>query len=125
MSHTYTSLLLPAIDLAVCLGWPNEERQTRQFVKVDIKIFFPLPPAACYEEKLNLTICYHTLINNLQNFLADKSFRLIEFFTFAIYKFLKKSYPDLQINVRVKKFPPVPALSSGVCFFYGDETESW
>jgi FolB domain-containing protein len=120
-----TALLLPAIQLHLALGWTKAERLKLQPVNIAIKLTFATPPLACYDEKLELTTCYDTLIQNLKSYLSKRECKLIEFLSQDIYTFLKAALPTISINVRVQKFPPIKELTQGVYFFYGDDATTW
>jgi len=109
-----TTLSLHRLELPVLLGWPEEERSEKQIVFVDIHFAFTQPPLAFKTDELNDTICYQTLIHEIQTFVHNKSFRLVEFFCNELHQFIKSKHPAANLSIIVKKYPPIAELTEGV-----------
>jgi len=117
-----STLCIRSLELQVNLGWRNKERQQEQAVFLDMRIEFQLPPKACVSDKLNDTICYAELIQDIRNKIAVKNYRLIEHLSAEIYRITKAQLPnESTLKVRITKFPKIDGLQEGVCFDYGDE----
>ncbi len=113
-------LILHALELNVFLGWPKEESAQRQRVSVDIDITFSEPPAACFSDDLRDTFSYDTLIADLVAQTATKTYRLLEHLSYALHQLIQSQLPaTAAVNVRVKKFPAIPALTGGASFSFG------
>lgn len=122
----YSTLLIRNLELNVNLGWRMKERKDGQAILLDILIQFPTPPAACTSDKLEDTICYAKLIDDIRNKIEIKNFRLIENLSKEIYTLVKTHLSKkCLLNVRITKFPKIKGLTEGVCFNYGDENKSW
>lgn len=124
MATLTSQLCLKRIELSVFLGWPSTERQQKQSVFANIDIFFSQAPVACQTDELTDTICYAALIQELQNYLQEKSFHLLEHLTYEIYLFIKKYSPAINCCVHITKYPNISSLLGGVCFSYGDQLAS-
>lgn len=117
-----SGLFLHDLIMEVSLGWPEEERQQKQLIRVDLKIQFNTPPKACQSDHLDDTTCYESLVNELKHHLENKSFRLLEHLGHEIYQLCKHSLAtDSRIWIQVRKNPPIPNLMGGVSFCYGDD----
>lgn len=122
MTTIKTSITLQRFELSIHLGWPDAERLTKQWVWLDIALFFPKPPDACLTDNLDDTFSYETLCHLIQEKISEKPYRLIEHLGFEIYTLVKKTLPkDLRIEICVTKKPPIQHLTGGVSFRYGDE----
>jgi 7,8-dihydroneopterin aldolase/epimerase/oxygenase len=124
-SSPFSRLSLHRIELSVHLGWPEEERATKQLVLLDLDIDFAKSPKACETDELNDTLCYADLITHLHYKLATTSFRLIEHLSYEIYQLIKPHLPkNARLRLHLTKYPPIPSLKGGVCFSYGEELTS-
>ncbi|HVE44009.1 MAG TPA: dihydroneopterin aldolase [Gammaproteobacteria bacterium] len=116
-----TNLSIRQLELSVFLGWPEAERAQKQSVWIDIEWRPINVPGACVSDNLEETLCYFTLITQLKEKTEGTSFRLIEHLAQTIYKIVQTfSSLPAQIQVGVKKYPPIPGLTQGVYFTYGD-----
>jgi dihydroneopterin aldolase len=115
---------LPALLLNATLGWPEEERLQPQPIIINITIQFDTPPSACFNDTLENTVCYDTLVKIIKKIVAAKAFRLLEHISYEIYQAIKQtiSQPN-KIHVSVKKQPPIPELTGGAIFYFGDDED--
>lgn len=109
------------LEFPVRLGWGSDERAGFQMVSINIELVFPEPPAACQNDRLEDTICYHRLTEQLRDYLGGQSFRLIEYLTRELYCRLRELLPaGIGIQVQTTKKPAIKELTQGVSFTYGD-----
>jgi FolB domain-containing protein len=119
-------IILRGLECAVLLGWPATERSQTQTVVIDINIFYSQAIKGCVTDNLADTYCYDDLTQTLVKKIGQREFRLLEHFTYEVYQILKQIIKhDASISVRVKKNPPIPNLTGGIFFYYGDETNAW
>ncbi|OGT61503.1 MAG: hypothetical protein A3F14_03980 [Gammaproteobacteria bacterium RIFCSPHIGHO2_12_FULL_43_28] len=122
MTQPKSSLSILGLELYVHLGWPDQERKEKQLVKLDIHLTFVNPPKACQSDLLTDTICYAGLIDQLHDYLANKTFHLIEHLTNEIYQFLKSCLPaGTMLRVILTKHPAITGLTGGICFSLANE----
>lgn len=88
-----TQLTLTDIELPVFIGWSDNEQSQRQAILLDIKIKWEEAPLACQNDQLSDTVCYHTLIDAISEYVAQKKFRLIEHFAMTFITLLKNHCP--------------------------------
>ena len=117
-----SGLDLKDIRLMMRVGHLEEERQTKQAMRLDITIRFDVPPHACKTDELQETICYDTLLSQVTSYCENNVFNLLEFLAQSLYVFIKSCCGDKdRILVRVTKLhPPIAVLHGGACCFYGD-----
>lgn len=121
MTTPSCSLSIRGLELFVHLGWPDNERQEKQRVLIDIDVLLSKAPAACQTDKLEDTYCYSILTSDIREKFAMLSFHLIEHLTYKIHEFVKTQFPaQAKIIIRVTKHPHIEGLTGGVCFSYGD-----
>lgn len=121
MTKSVCSLLVRDIELAVHLGWKDDEQSQKQTVLLDIDIQFPQPPKACVSDDLQDTVCYFSLIEEIRNKITIKTFRLIEHLSCEIYRLIKPQLPDKsKLIIRVTKRPKIEGFSGTSQFSYGD-----
>lgn len=114
-------LQLNQLTLPVWLGWPNDERQKKQLVSLNIKLQFPSSPIGCQTDNLADTTCYAELVQTIQNNIENKHFRLLEHFAAEIYRMIQQILPaGILISVEATKKPNITHLNGGVSFCYGD-----
>ncbi|NCX93347.1 MAG: dihydroneopterin aldolase [Gammaproteobacteria bacterium] len=105
-----SELTLNQFRLQVRLGWPEEERSHFQEVLLDLHLHFLNLPQACLTDELSDTVCYAMLAQDIQNFSAQKSFKLIEYFAHELYRFIKSKLGEVSIILTLTKTPPVAGL---------------
>ena len=116
-------LNLDQLELNLSLGWSEAERGQKQIILLDIMINFAEPPKACITDQLEDTYCYDTLIKQLVETIAPKSFKLIEHLAYEIYVFIKKFFSQaVSVNIIVTKKPilSTDVILKGARFSYGD-----
>jgi len=116
-------LNLDQLELNLALGWSEAERAQKQIILVDIMINFAEPPKACITDQLEDTYCYDTLIKQLVETIAPKSFKLIEHLAREIYLLIKKFFTQpVAINIAITKKPNLSTdvTLKGASFSYGD-----
>ncbi|HEX4044570.1 MAG TPA: dihydroneopterin aldolase [Gammaproteobacteria bacterium] len=125
MKTTPASMLqLQRIELLVHLGWEESERAQPQTVYVDIEIHYPATPKACHTDDLADTVCYAALIEDLQQFTSQQTFRLIEHLCFAIYQRVESQLsPNYAIRISVTKYPQIAGLVGGATFSYSNHKQ--
>ncbi len=118
----FCGIQLRDIELNLHLGWPAAERLNRQPILVSIILRFDAAPKACITDNLEDTVCYDELIQALVKDTEAKEFKLIEHLAYDIYQLTKARLPNIgAIKIAVAKKPPIPQLTGGVTFYYGDE----
>jgi FolB domain-containing protein len=121
LHNQHSSLSLNGLTLDVFLGWPEEERQQKQIVKLDVTVHFSQPIQACVSDELADTFAYDRLVALIQEQTAVKSFRLLEHLGYEIYQLIKQAVPtNTRVEIVVQKQPPIPALTGGASFRFGD-----
>lgn len=116
-----TSMTLNNLELNATLGWPDIERAQPQKIIIDINIQFVTPPKACITDTLEDTVCYDTLVKIVKNIVSSKEFHLLEHLGYEIYRGIKESITQpTNIGLYVKKQPPIPELTGGAAFYFGD-----
>lgn len=125
MKKPYCAITLNALELAVHLGWPDDERSNKQTVWLDVHLSFPDELAACATDNLSDTYCYGTLVQQITEGIEQKSFHLIEHLGSEIYHLIRLSLPPhIKVHLRLKKYPAaIPHLKGGVTFHYGDDDD--
>lgn len=109
-------LQLKDISLDVKLGHRKEERAFQQRVLVQITLRFETTPLVCTTDNLHDTLCYATLVNELQKFCDDRSFKLIEALSYQLYHFIKEKVVVMFVEkttvfLCVIKNPPLSTLA--------------
>lgn len=117
---TINSLSINQLELTLFLGWPDEERQRKQLILLDIQILFPKKLNACSTDHLDDTICYRQLIETLRDHFSEKKFHLIEHVAAEAHALLTSLLPEkTNLQVSLTKRPQIEGLGS-VTFHYGD-----
>lgn len=118
----YAHLAINGFDLLVNLGVPDDEREEKQTVQVDLEFHFQAPPKACTTDALSDTFCYAELINAIFEFTENKEFHLIEHLAESLHSFIKsKVNLASTILVHITKHPPIKGFNGNVRFSYGGE----
>jgi FolB domain-containing protein len=120
LENQHARITLQQLELTAFLGWPDAERAEAQPISIDIQIEFEKPPAACTTDQLQDTYCYATLVGAIREKVAAKKYRLLEHLGYEIYQTIKQSVTAAKIGVHVTKQPPIPNLTGGVAFYFGD-----
>jgi len=110
----YSALSLKQLKVSVFLGASQEERDTKQEIEINLDIMFHSLPKACMTDQLKDTFCYATLVDKLKVFCLKKPFRLIEHLGYELYQFVKQTLKNVDINLEIKKRPPVHGLEQSI-----------
>ena len=86
------------------IGYSKEERSTAQEISININIAFINPPAGCINDQLSNTICYYTLSQDIENFVKQKEYQLIENLCHELHQYLKSKL-NQKITVSILKKP--------------------
>lgn len=110
-----SQLQLEDISLDVKLGHSEEERSFPQRVLVQVTFRFETIPLVCTTDDLHDTLCYAALVDELQKFCVDRSFKLIEALGYQLYQFIQEKikimHPEkTTVFLRVIKNPPLSTL---------------
>ena len=117
-------LLIADLRIWLHLGCSQEERFTPQLVSFNINLTFNSPPIATITNKLEDTVCYAGIVENIQALCQTKQFNLIEYLAAVIYKTIDQSLGDKKnnitlISVKISKMsPPIPGVHGWVTFSY-------
>lgn len=121
MNKMNGTLTIKGLEVQTHLGWPEKERLKQQTVVLDIEVTLPEPPAACYTDKLEDTVCYSALVNEIHEKISPRHFFLIEYLSAELYQLIKPFFPaGTRLIIDITKHPKLPGLSGGVHFRYGD-----
>lgn len=123
MKEGYNSVVsLNDLLLKVNLGVADNEMNTPQDVLVSFKLFFKDIPTACESDNIDEAICYYEISKLIKNYCEGKSFRLLEYLCFQLYKEIKSTIGNsAKLWIRVDKCkPPVEDLKGTTSFEYGD-----
>lgn len=116
-----TLLKINQLKLSVCLGWGEKERARSQTILVTFAINMPAPKAS-RTDQLKDTICYDTLIKQIQAHVKHKEYRLIEFLSQDLYTLIKSALPNKsRLEITILKKPKITGFDNTVSFTYGDQ----
>ncbi|WP_246209647.1 dihydroneopterin aldolase [Wolbachia endosymbiont of Atemnus politus] len=80
------SLLIHDLRLCVHLGYSAEEKFYPQLVSINVDFTFKSPPVGIITDRLEDTICYLEVVQNIKSLAQSKQFNLIEHLTHDIYR---------------------------------------
>lgn len=110
-------LELPRLDLAVRIGWTDEERAHPQPIAVGLVLRFHHPPAAVDSDRLEQTVDYAGLVERLTRVATGEPYRLVERLAARLLAEALKAVEGAgSIRLTVLKHPQVPGLSGGAAF---------
>lgn len=116
------TLKVSGLELSIHLGWPEKERLKLQTVLVDLDMLFTGNPPACNTDKLEDTICYHKLIDQIRNRIPNKHYLLIEHLSAEIHELVFPLLPkNVKLTVTITKRPKIENFSGYVQFSYQGE----
>ena len=116
-----TGLRVQGLEVAIHLGWPDNERKDAQSVFLDIEIDFFQPPLACQTDELQDTLCYAALARQIKEATRGHYFHLIEHLAREIYLLVKSRLATKDsVMIHLTKHPKIVGLGGGVCISYGD-----
>lgn len=116
----HNQIKLNNLSLNLHLGWPEEERQEKQEVSVDIILKFSTMPPGCETDDLTDTICYDHLTKTITQHCQVKSYKLIEHLAYDIYQQIKLLHTNIDCQVAIHKQPLIANLLGGARFICGD-----
>ena len=90
------------------------EKIKKQKVKIDIKI--STQDKACITDSLQDTICYDSIIQQIQEICLRKKFNLIEHLAYVILQEIKIQNQKHAICITVTKFPKIKGFNGPVSF---------
>jgi len=93
------------LPLLVSIGVFDEERITKQYILLDIKISNDKLIDGCFSDEINDVFCYEKIIKEITILAESKHFNLIEHFTFKIIELLKTKFRNESLLVKATKFP--------------------
>jgi 7,8-dihydroneopterin aldolase/epimerase/oxygenase len=114
----------------VRLGCSDQEKFNPQLVSLNVELYFKVLPEGATSDRLEDTVCYSDLVQNVKSFCRNRQFNLIEYLTAEIYQVVKdslKQHRSLVTFIGVtghKMSPPVPDIYGGVTFTYCDDLSS-
>jgi len=116
MKNISAVLAIQDYKLHVNLGVTAKERTKKQVILLNLKIFFPKLPLACKSDKLQDTICYQKLTEDINKFCAKRKFQLLEYLTAELLVFIAAKLPNrCKIELTLVKKPNILGLKN--CFF--------
>lgn len=117
-----STLTLEKLHLKLHLGVEAAERQIPQEVYVTVMLFFTAVPAACTTDQLEETVCYDKLCTAIKAYTVNKSFKLIEYLGFELYKVTREIIDSsIKIHIIVEKCnPPIEDMHGSAIFSYND-----
>ena len=118
----YSLLEIKSLVLPVHIGLSLEERQEAQDIAFHITVGFTQAPKDEKTDKLENSVCYFKVCEQIKKLTSENTFSLIEKLAFHTLTELRKLLPsDVKVRVCVHKIkPPVPYLKGGVSYTCGD-----
>ncbi len=120
--NNFSKLSILDLRIWVHLGCSDQEKFNPQLVSFNIELNFKTLPEGAINDRLEDTICYYKLVQNVKAFCQNKKFNLIEHLAIAVHKLVDESLNQHRlivdfINVTAHKIsPPVPDIHGGVTF---------
>lgn len=125
MTHYAHVLVANRLQLAVHLGFYTGERAKPQPVEVSFRMYFPTAPAQTMNDEATF-IDYGMLCKSIQEFVATREFKLVEFMGMEIFRHLRGVIDahegrDIRLWLKLNKIAaPVPGLTGGASFIHSD-----
>ena len=120
----HSLLEIKSLVLPVYIGRTKEERDKAQDIAFHITIGFTQALKDEKTDKIENSVCYSRICEQIQQLISQKQFFLIEKLAFDTFTIVKKLLPapnKTRIRVCVQKVhPPVAHLKGGVSYTYGD-----
>lgn len=129
MSHYPSILTINRLRLSVNLGAGVAEREKPQPLEVDLRFYFPDPPACTADDSRDDFICYDQICQAILDFTGKDEFRLIEYLGTQIHAVVRKDLlrqagaqaEAIKVWVKLHKcVPPVPYMLGGAEYIYSD-----
>jgi 7,8-dihydroneopterin aldolase/epimerase/oxygenase len=112
------------LSRSVRLGCTAEERATAQEVLFTIRFRFAKVPRGCETDRLEDSVCYAAVSEQITQVCESREFNLIESLCFEVENYIRARLPEhlradtaLQVEA-VKVKPPVKGLNGGAAFIY-------
>ncbi len=124
MKQPLCNLFVQDLRLWIHLGHSMEEKFNLQLVSISVDFIFKSPPLGFITDRLEDTICYLEVVQNIKSLAKSKQFNLIEHFTHDVYitiskLVMQKKHIISSIKVITHKVvPPIPDVHGGVVFTY-------
>ena len=121
----YSLLEVKSLILPVHIGLSLEERQAAQDIAFHITVGFTQALKDEQTDKLENSVCYFKICEQIKTLTRENTFSLIEKLAFRTLTELKTLLPsDVKMRVCVHKVkPPIPDLKGGVSYTCGDVFE--
>lgn len=118
----YSLLEIKSLILPVHIGISPEEREEAQEIAFHIKVGFTQALKDEQTDKLENSVCYFKVCEQIKKITQENTFFLIEKLAFSVLTELKTLLPsDVKVRVSVHKIkPPIPSLKGGVSYTCGD-----
>lgn len=98
---------LEGLELNIRLGVSAKERQTPQLVKISFYLHQPILPNVTIDDNAEDYLCYNKIAEMIQDYCANKEFRVIEFLCYQIHKLIKELAPaEVKVKVVLEKCKP-------------------
>ncbi|MHC0449317.1 MAG: dihydroneopterin aldolase [Candidatus Lariskella arthropodorum] len=111
-----SSIEISDFSIAINIGVSDSERLVPQEVLVDYTVHFQGVPHGCISDNMSDSICYAEILNCIKNFSENRSFMLIEHYSFALFECLRQDCSIKEATLVVKKKPQVPGLKGYASF---------
>ena len=102
----HSVLILNTLRMAIHLGVGEDERRVKQDIALELRLYFPMPPAAAESDRAEASdyVCYHSLSEKIHALCTAKPYRLIEFLAHEAYRMARAEVSgETKIWIRVNK----------------------
>lgn len=108
--------------LWIKIGCSEQERFLPTCISLSLEIEFLQGITATQTDDLSNTICYATLIKDIEAFCITMEFKLLEYLAGQIHAFIKQRtlFPVKITVTTTKVLPPVNNIHGGVSFIYSE-----
>jgi|ERR1044071_8793111 FolB domain-containing protein len=103
MSKSVSRITIADLEVFYCIGISSEERAKPQRLLVTVDMTFDISTAAV-SDRIEKTINYHTLAQELIKFGQGRTWRLVERLVSNIAERILTEYGPQAVTVEVKKF---------------------
>ena len=125
MTHYGQIFTINRLQLAVHLGYYDDERGEKQPIEVDMRLYFPAPPDCARTDKAPF-IDYAILVEAVKACAASRQFALIEYLATELFSVSSKILaercgPDIRLWLRLTKTKaPIEGLAGGASYVLSD-----
>ena len=102
--RTMSRITIVDLEVFYCIGVTNEERAKPQRLLLTVDMNFDFSSAAV-SDRIEQTINYHSLAQQLASYGHNRSWRLVERLATNIADTILSQYGPQTVTVEVKKFP--------------------